>query len=123
LHGGEITIVAGLLIGLAGLGLTFRQVGRRFWGSREQARPRSAKYVEGVGDLASPAVLWGGMILIQFGNLAAHVNDGAFPGNLSLSLVSSASGIFAFGLLLGRLHMRWQLRSLLAQFDEEATTP
>ena len=90
------------------------------------ARTGSADSVDGAmrptADLASPAVLWGGMMLIQFGNLALHVSDGTLPRILPLSLVSTASSTFIFGLLLGRLHMRRQLRSLLAQFDEEGKT-
>jgi protein-S-isoprenylcysteine O-methyltransferase Ste14 len=113
----DVTLIAGIFMCLAGLVLTVRQASRR----REQARRRSASYVERIGDLASQAVVFGGVALVQFGNVAKHVSERTLPANLWLSLASSTSVLLVFGVLLGRLHMRWQLRRLLAVLDTESS--
>jgi len=121
--GGELqwtdtTLDAGLIVVLAGIVLMVRQVGRRHW-TRQPARLRSARYVEGVGDLASQAVVFGGGVLIQFGTIARHISEKTLPGNLWLSLVGTTIWFVMFGVVVGRLLMRWQLRSVLAAIDAE----
>jgi hypothetical protein len=111
------TIGAGFLICLAGAVLTIRQVGRRLWWAREQPRQRSAKYVEGIADVTSQAVLWGGMTMTQFGNIAGHINDKTPLANPWLSPISGAAVLLVFGVQLGRLLMRWQVQRLLADLD------
>jgi hypothetical protein len=115
----DLTVLAGLLIVLAGVVLTLRQVGRRLWWAREQPRRRSASYVEGIGVVASQAVLFGGMAVMLFGNIAGHISDKTMPTNLRLSLLSGTAVLLLFGVQLGRLLMRWQVRRLLAELDTE----
>jgi hypothetical protein len=114
-----MTLTAGLIVVLAGIVLMVRQVGRRRWWTRPPARPRSARYVEGVGDLASQAVVFGGGVLIQFGTVAGHISEKTLPANLWLSLVGTTIWFVMFGVVVGRLLMRWQLRSLVAAIDSE----
>lgn len=116
----ELTLAAGLVLGLAGIVLTVRQVSRRNWGARQSDRPRTAWYVEGIGDLAIQALLVGALALMQFSNVAGHIAERTLPANLWLSFVSSAMILILFGVLLGRLLMRWQLRRLLAEIDAES---
>jgi hypothetical protein len=97
---------AGLLVGVAGAALTFREVQRRLWPAREPPQPKSARYVEGVGVLVSQAMIFGGMALIQFGSVAGHINDNTRPANLGLSFVGSAAVVLLFGVQLGRLALR-----------------
>jgi hypothetical protein len=114
-----MTLNAGLIMGLAGIVLMVRQVGRRHWWTGQAARLRSARYVEGIGDLASQAVLFGSVALIQFGNVADHMREKTLPASLWLSFVGSTIWFVMFGVAVGRVLMRWQLRSLLAAIDAE----
>jgi hypothetical protein len=116
-----VTVIAGVILCLAGLVLTIRRLGRRHGLIHQQACPRSARYVEAVGDLASQAVVFGGVALIQFGNVAQHISEWTVPANLWLSFVSSTMVFVLFGVVLGRLHMRWQLRGFLSELDMEST--
>ncbi len=116
----DLTIFAGVFICLAGGVLTLREVGRRQWWAREQPRRRSANYVEGVGVVASQAVLFGGMPVTWFGNIAGHIINKTPPANLWLSLLSGAAVFLVFGVQLGRLAMRWQVRRLLVELDTES---
>jgi hypothetical protein len=117
LHWTDTTLDAGLIMGLVGLILTVRQVGRRHWSIHQPARLRSARFVEGVGDLASQAVVFGGLAVIQFGNVAGHISEKTLPANLWQSLIASTIVFVLFGVLVGRMLMRWRLRSLLAAID------
>jgi hypothetical protein len=114
-----MTLTTGLIVVLAGIVLMVRQVGRRHWWTRPPARLRSARYVEGIGDLASQTVVFGGGALIQFSTLARHISEKTLPANLWLSLVGTTIWFVMFGVVAGRLLMRWQLRSLLAAIDAE----
>ena len=115
----DLMLTAGLVVGLAGIVLLIRQVGRRRSWTRASSRPRSAWYVEGVGDLACQALLVGGLVLMQLGTLARHIVERTLPTNLGLSVVASTAILVLFGIAVGRLSMRWQLRSLLAEIDAE----
>ncbi len=116
----DLTLLnAGIIMCLAGIVLMVRQVGRRHWWTGQPARLRSARYVEAIGDLASQAVVFGGVALIQFGNVAEHIREKTLPANLWLSVVGSTLWFVMFGVVVGRLLMRWQLRSLLAAIDAE----
>ena len=111
---------AGLLIGLMGAGLTLREVWRRRGQAREPPQPRSARYVEGIGVLVSQVVVFGGMALIQFGNIAGHMIDNTRPEHLGLSFAGSVAIVLLFGFQLGRLVMRWQVQRLLTELDTES---
>ena len=114
----DMMLTAGLITGLVGIVLTARQVkGRRYSWSRKSSLPRSAWYVESVGDLASQAVLVGALVLMQFGTIARHIEERTLPSNPWLSLAGSTAILVLFGVMLGRLLMRWQLRGLVAAID------
>jgi hypothetical protein len=110
MHGADVAILAGLLAALAGAALTVRQAGRRL---REPARERAARKVEEIADIASQAVLFGGIALVMFGNAAQHMSGNTPPAVPWLSLTSSTAIVLIFGFHLGRLVMRWQVRNLV----------
>jgi len=113
-------LFAGLLVGLAGAALMFREVKRRFWAGQNRPQPRSARYVEGIGVLVSQAMIFGAMATMQFGSIAGHISDHTPPANLKLSLLGGVSVVLLFGFQVGRLAMRWQVHRLLAEFDEQS---
>ncbi|HEY1630760.1 MAG TPA: hypothetical protein VGF56_05560 [Rhizomicrobium sp.] len=106
-----MTILAGLPVTVAGAVLTVRQVARRM---RETIRERSARQVEEIADVASQAILFGGVATVLFGNIAQHIGDRRPPSVPWLSLISMTSIVLVFGVQLGRLLMRWQMRRVLA---------
>lgn len=115
----EVTIYAGLLIGLVGCVSIAYQVYRR-WSPRAQGRRWGVSRLEAIGELASQAACLGGIATLQFGNVAQHVTEGTAPAHLWLSIVSVAAAFTMFGIALGRLHMRWQLWSLRAVLDTKS---
>ena len=119
MHWAEVTILAGLLIALAGAALTVRQVARRM---RETVRARVTGQVEGIADIASQAVLFGGVALVLFGNAAQHIGNDTPPTVPWLSLTSSTAIVLIFGFHLGRLVMRWQVRRLMAAPEKGEVT-
>lgn len=110
------TDLTGLFIVLAGFVLIVRQVGRRWW-AREQPRGRSTNYLEGIADLAGPTAIFGGLTMMQLGNVIERVRT--LPPDIRFSLLSGGVVLLIFGAHLGRLMMRWQLRRLLAVLDAE----
>jgi hypothetical protein len=116
----DLTLDAGLLIGLAGVVLIVRQVARRL---REPTQEGTARYVEGIGDLASLTVLFGGWVVMLFGSFAEHVSDEMLPSHLRLSLFGGMGILLLFGFQLGRLFMRWQVQRLLTELDAEMEVP
>jgi hypothetical protein len=73
-----------------------------------------------VGEIATQAATFGGMVLVQVGDIAKRMNEGAFPHDAGLILAGSAAGLLVFGVHLGRLLMRWQLCRLQATIDGES---
>lgn len=116
----DLMLSAGLIIGLAGATLMLREAKRKLWPARELPQPKSARYVEGIGVLASQAVVFGGMATMQFGSIAGHISDNTRPANLGLSFVGGVAVVLLFGFQLGRLAMRWQLQRLLTELDAES---
>jgi hypothetical protein len=114
----DLALLGGLCLCLAGVVLTLRQLGR--WWTREQPRGMSRRRLEGVADLAGPTALFGGIAMMQFGNVAEHVSERTLPADLWFSLLSGAAVLLVFGVHLGRLMMRWQLRRLGAVVDTES---
>jgi hypothetical protein len=113
----DLTLFGGLVIGLAGVVLTVRQAGRRWW-ARAQPRRRSTSHLEEIADLAGPTTIFGGITMMQLGNVIEHVRT--LPPNVRFSLLAGAVVLLVLGLHLGRLVMRWQLRRLLAALDAES---
>jgi hypothetical protein len=115
----DLTLLGGLLFGLAGIVLTVRQAGRRWWWAREQPA-RSTIRLEGIAELAGPTAIFGGLAMMQLGNVAEHVSKRTLPPDPWLSLASGVAVLLVFGVQLGRLLMRWQLRRLGAVLDTES---
>jgi hypothetical protein len=114
----DVTLNLGLLIGLVGVVLTLRHVGRRLSWTREHAN--STRRIESIGELTSIAALFGGMAVMQLGTIAEHVSQRTLPPSPWLSLFSSTVVLLLFGLSLGRLFTRWQLHRLRAVLDTES---
>ena len=116
----DLMLWAGVIIGLAGAALMLLEAKRKLWPARELPQPKSARYVEGIGVLASQAVIFGGMATMQFGTIAGHISDNTRPANLGLSFIGGVAVVLLFGFQLGRLAMRWQLQRLLTELDAES---
>ena len=105
----SVSLVA-LLIGLV---LMVRQVRRRI---RELARGKH-RVVEEQADLACQSIFLGALALMQLSQLIGHISRGALTPDRWLSLTGSTLIFVIFGVSLGRLIMRWQLRDVVARFD------
>lgn len=110
MHSANMFLDAGLLIGLAGIALAVRQVRRRL---RESVSARLARKVEEIADIGCVTVIFGAMVVMQFGSIALHISDQTPPSVPWFTLLSSLSIVLLFGFSLGRLVMRWQVRRLL----------
>lgn len=115
----DVTITAGLLLGLVGCVLVVYHARRRWWPSG-RIRDSSLSRIESIAELASQSACFGGIAIVQFGNVAEHLSEGTIPVHLWPSVVSIAAGFLLFGISLGRLHVRWQLRLLRAVLDTES---
>jgi hypothetical protein len=114
----DLTLIAGLLICLTGFVLMLRQAGQ--W-ARERAREKSTGHLGVFGDAVSLAALFGGIALMQLGNVAEHISDQTLPADLWLSLVSGSLVLVVFGAQLGRLAMRLEMRRLGAARDPQSS--
>ena len=104
----ELTLLIGLLICIAAPILLVR---RRLSWVREHPGQFS-KRLESLDEIAIQALPFGGILLMQFANLVDHVREETLPQNIWLSIGSGALMLLVFGMQLGRLLMRWQLRRL-----------
>jgi hypothetical protein len=109
----DVTLIVALFVILAGAVLMTRQLRRRM---REFAS-RQHRVVEETADLACQSLFLGGLALMQLAQLIGHVSDRTLPPDAWLSLTSSTLIFLLFGVSLGRLLMRWQLRHVLAGMD------
>jgi hypothetical protein len=109
----DLTLIAGLLVCVTGLVLMLRQAGR--W-----ARERSTGHLDVFGDAASLAALFGGIAVMQLGDVAEHISDNTLPADLWLSLVSGSLVLVVFGAQLGRLAVRLEMRRLQAARDTQS---
>ena len=108
----DVTSWTGFLVVLVGIAMTIFLIVRRLRWMRNRPPGTSARRLEGSLEIAAQAVLFGGMALMNFGSFAGHVTAGALPRHLWLTLAGGAAMLVLFGVHLGRLLMRWQLRQL-----------
>jgi hypothetical protein len=109
----DVTLIVGLFVILVGGLLMIRQLSRR---AREFARGKR-RVVEEAADLACQSLFLGGLALMQLAQLVEHASDRTVPPDPWLPLISSTLTFALFGVSLGRLMMRWQLRQILAELD------
>lgn len=109
-------LVVSLLVLLVGIVLTTRQLKRRL---RELARG-THRVVEETADLACQALFLGGLALMGLSQVTYHVINRSLSADPWLSLTGSTLTLVLFGISLGRLLMRWQLRYILAELNTEA---
>lgn len=68
------------------------------------------------------ALVWGGMLLVQAGNILLHVGPDGKYNLTSLTLWATASEIFVFAVFLGRLLLRREIRWHKEKQREQAAT-
>lgn len=112
----DAVLVAGSSITIAGFVLTLFQAKQK---ARERARGASARRLESIGEIASLATTLGGVALVLFADAAKHLSERTLPPNPWLALDAGVALVLVFGIHLGRLHMRWQLRRLRIVLDTE----
>lgn len=98
----------GSLTSLGALILTMRFARDR----RRLAREEGRKYFQGIGEIAAQAGFSGGFLLMAAANPIALGGLGMLPAIFTLPLALVAILILLFGVQLGRLLMRYQLRRL-----------
>lgn len=109
-------LVVSLLVLLVGIVLTTRQLKRRL---RELARG-THRVVEEPADLACQAMFLGGLALMQLSQISDHIINRSLPPDPWLSLTASTLTLVLFGISLGRLLMRWQLRHVCGELNSDA---
>jgi hypothetical protein len=109
----DVMLVVALLVILVGVLLMIRQLSRRM---RELVRGKH-RVVEETADLACQSLFLGGLALMELAQLIGHVSDRRLRPDPWLSLTASTGIVLLFGLSLGRLVMRWQLRHVLAELE------
>lgn len=109
-------LVVSLLVLLVGLPLMIRQLSRRV---RELARG-THRVVEETADLACQALFLGGLALMGLSQVTYHVINRSLSADPWLSLTGSTLTLVLFGISLGRLLMRWQLRHVCGELNSDA---
>jgi|SRR6185312_1503135 len=104
-------LLVSLIVLLVGIVLMIRQITRRV---RELVRGER-RIVEETADMACQSLFLGALALMQLSQLVGHVGEGALPPDPWLSLTASTGIFVLFGLSLGRLMLRWQLRHVLSE--------
>jgi len=117
MHLADFFDFAGLIVVVACVPLTVYMGIRRHRSRMSSSGTRFPNRIETMGELALPAACFGGTVMIQFGNIAYHLDERTLPHNVPLSLASTAGCVLIFGVLLGRVLMRWQLRQLNTTID------
>lgn len=111
---------------MAGLGLTLVALALFVWAAVKTAKQRAEWYhqlpEEYPGSMVdvSMLVLWGGLLLSQISNILYHAEPGGIYRVVPLTWVAFAAVVFNFGLLIGRLMMRLEVRAHKAKREEKA---
>jgi hypothetical protein len=108
-----VEIASSILICLGGGLLTVFLASRR----ERFDRYTGTKHVQGLGEIASQAAFSGGLLLMVVSDLGVLARVPMSSASRTVLVVSAAILVLLFGVQLGRLLMRYQLRRLHALLD------
>ena len=113
MHWPYLAIIFGTLIGLGSIVL------KGFLASRRQrlASARGTRQIEGIGEVASQAAISGSMLLVAAASFSVVATLEREAATLTFSIICAVILVLLFGVQLGRLLMRYQLRRLRALVD------
>jgi hypothetical protein len=106
----SIVMIAGLCVVVTGSILYVRCLWRRPRIVSANVYVTTSQRLESVGELWCQATLWDGIVLVLLATLAEEMRSGASLQRLAFSMVASASMVLVWGVCLGRLSLRGQLR-------------
>ena len=113
MHWPYLAIIFGTLIGLGSIVL------KGFLASRRQrlVSERGTRQIEGIGEVASQAAISGSMLLVAAASFSVVATLEGEAATLTFSIICAVILVLLFGVQLGRLLMRYQLRRLRALVD------
>jgi hypothetical protein len=109
----DIVLIAGLCATVAGglASLLYTSARLRRWRIGQSTMHLTiTRRLESMGELCAVALFSAGFVLLELGNIADQIERGASHQRLAFSLVVGALWLLLFGVALGRLSLRWQLR-------------
>jgi hypothetical protein len=109
-HWTNIVLIVGLCVTVTGLIFYVRCLWRRARIVSDKVCVMTSQHLESAGELWCQAALWGGIVLGLFANIAEEMRSGASLHRLAFSMVASAGMVLVWGVCIGRLSLRRQLR-------------
>jgi hypothetical protein len=106
----HIVELVGICVGGAGLVLYALCARRRMRIPGQAARVAMPRRLESVGELWGLAILFGGLALSQVAIVAGYVRFGTTPPRLTHALAVAGGSVLLWGISIGRLSLRRQLR-------------
>lgn len=105
-----IVMIAGLCVGITGLTSYVRFLWQRSRIVSGNVYVTTNQRLESVGELWCQVALWGGLVLVLFSNVAEQMRSGASVHKLAFSMIAGGSMVWVWGVCIGRLSLRRQLR-------------